>query len=68
MQNNKNFKEVFTMTIMETRKMSKTEIEEELKKYTKKLEGFGMTHEESCRFVSDIMNFGIAAQEKISKK
>ena len=54
------------MTITETRKMSKTEIEEELKKYTKKLEGFGMTHEEACRFVSDIMNFGIAAQEKVN--
>ena len=51
------------VTIMETRDMSKTKIKVELGKRVKKLEDFGMTHEEACGFVSGIMNLGIAAQE-----
>ena len=53
------------VTIMEAREMSKTKIEVELGKRTKKLEELGMTHEEACGFVSGIMNLGIAAQEKL---
>lgn len=56
------------VTIMETRKMSKKKIEVELGKRAKKLEELGMTHEDACRFISGIMNLGIAAQEKAPKK
>ena len=52
------------VTIMETRDMSKTKIKVELGKRVEKLEELGMSHEEACRFVSGIMNLGIAAQEK----
>ena len=51
------------VTIMEAREMSKTKIEVELGKRTKKLEELGMTHKTACEFVSGIMNLGIAAQE-----
>ena len=51
------------VTIIEARDMSKTKIEIELGKRVKKLEEFGMTHEEACVFVSGIVNLGIAAQE-----
>lgn len=56
------------LTIMETRKMSKIEIEAELKKYTTELEKLGMYHVEACQFVSNIMNLGAAMQEKFDKK
>lgn len=56
------------MTVDDTRKLTKVEIEAELGEKTKLLESLGMTHVEACEFVSDIMNLGIAAQEKISKK
>ncbi len=56
------------MTVNDTRKMTKVKIEVELGGKTKLLESLGMTHAEACEFVSDIMNLGIAAQEKISKK
>ncbi len=55
---NKNF------TIMETRKMSKTKLQTEIGKYAKQIEEFGMSHEDACKFVSSIMNLGIAIQEK----
>lgn len=32
----------------------------------KKLEELGMNHEEACKFVSSIMNLGIAIHEKDS--
>lgn len=59
---------MMNVTIMETREMSKRKIEVELKKRTKKLEEFGLTHEEACGFVSGIMNLGIAAHEKVHNK
>lgn len=52
------------LTIMETRKMSKREIERELQVYAKELESFGMDHVSACEFLSSVMNLGIAAQER----
>ena len=56
------------VTIMEARGMSSTRINVELGKRTKKLEELGMSHEEACDFVSEIMNLGIAAQELLEEK
>ena len=56
------------LTVAETRKMTKTTIETELGKRTKKLEELGMDHESACKFVSSIMNLGIAAHEKRHNK
>ena len=56
------------VTIMEARGMSSTRINVELGKRTKKLEELGMSHEEACEFVSEIMNLGIAAQELLDEK
>ena len=55
------------LTIMETRKMSKTRICAELGKRTKKLQELGMSHVDACEFVSGIMNLGIARQEMHDK-
>lgn len=55
------------MTIMETREMSKSQIEAELAKYVNRLIDFGLTKKEACEFVSDIMNLGIASKEKWDK-
>ena len=51
-------------TIMETRKMSKKELQVEISKCRKEIEELGMNHEDACKFVSTIMNLGIAIQEK----
>ena len=53
------------LTIMDTRKMSKTEIETKLGEYAKELENFGMDHKSACEFLSSIMNLGIAAHELV---
>lgn len=53
---------------MEARSMSSTRINVELGKRTKKLEELGMSHEEACEFVSEIMNLGIAAHELLNEK
>lgn len=52
------------LTIMDTRKMSKTEIEVSLGKYAKELEKLGMDHVDACEFLSSVMNLGIAVQER----
>lgn len=59
---NKNF------TIMETRKMSKHKLEIEITKCRKRMEELGMEHNEACKFVSSIMNLGIAMQEKFESE
>ena len=51
-------------TIMETREMSKHKLETEIGKCSKRMEELGMNHEEACKFVSNIMNLGIAVHEK----
>ncbi len=53
-----------TFTIMEEREMSKHKLQTEIGKCTKRIEELGMNHEEACKFVSSIMNLGIAIQEK----
>lgn len=52
------------LTVADTRKMSKTKIEIELGKRAKELEKLGMDHVSACRFLSSIMNLGIAANEQ----
>lgn len=52
------------LTIVDTRKMNKTQIETELGKYAKELEKLGMDHISACEFLSSVMNLGIAAQER----
>lgn len=52
------------LTVIDTRKMSKTQIETELGKYAKELEKLGMDHVSACEFLSSVMNLGIAAHEK----
>ena len=49
--------------IEEAKEMNKKEIEIELGKRAELLEDFGMTHDEACNLVSEIMNLGIAAQK-----
>lgn len=51
-------------TIMETREMSKHKLETEISKCARRIEELGIDHEEACKFVSSIMNLGIAMQEK----
>jgi hypothetical protein len=58
---------MMNIKIEEARKMNKKEVEIKLGMRTKMLEGFGMTHDEACNFVSGIMNLGIAAQELWNK-
>lgn len=54
-----------TLTIMDTRKMSKTKIETKLGEYAKELEKLGMDHVSACEFLSSVMNLGIAVHEKV---
>ncbi len=56
------------LTIMDTRKMSKTKIEMELGEYAKELEKLGMDHVSACGFLSSVMNLGIAIHEKVHNK
>ena len=53
------------LTVEETRKMSKRQIELKLGKYAKDLEKLGMDHISACEFLSSVMNLGIAVQEKV---
>lgn len=55
-------------TIMETREMSKYKLETEIGKCAKRMEEIGMDHEEACKFVSSIMNLGIAMHEKFQSE
>ena len=55
-------------TIMETREMSKHKLETEIGKCSKRMEELGMNHEEACKFVSSIMNLGIAIHEKFQSE
>ena len=52
------------LTVADTRKMSKTKIETKLGEYAKELEKLGMDHLSVCRFLTSVMNLGIAAQEQ----
>lgn len=61
-------KEKDVMTIMDARKMTKTQIESSLGDHVTKLEELGMDHVSACEFVSTIMNLGIALQERYLKK
>lgn len=54
-----------TLTIADTRSMSKTKIETKLGEYANELEKLGMDHVSACGFLSSVMNLGIAAQEKV---
>lgn len=51
-------------TIMDAREMTKSELDRTLNKCREELEKLGMNHREACRFVNNIMNLGIAIQEK----
>ena len=53
------------LTIADTRKMSIRKIEVTLGEHVKKLKELGMDHTSACGFISDIMNLGIAAHEKV---
>jgi hypothetical protein len=55
-------------TIMETREMSKYKLETEIGKCAKRMEEIGMDHEEARKFVSSIMNLGIAMHEKFQSE
>lgn len=55
-------------TIMEAREMSEQKLKTEIGKCSKQIEELGMNHEEACKFVSNIMNLGIAMQESLSRK
>ena len=56
------------LTIFDTRDMSIGEINRELGKRMRFLEDLGIERIDSCRFVSSIMNLGIASQEKWNEK
>ena len=52
------------LTIMHAMDMSMDDINNELINCARFLEDLGMTHVDSCAFISSIMNLGIASQEK----
>ena len=56
------------LTIFDTRDMSMDEINHELSNRMKFLEELGMKRIDSCKFISSIMNLGIASQEKCNEK
>ena len=56
------------LTIFDMRDMSIDEINHELSNRMRFLEDLGMKRIDSCRFVSSIMNLGIASQEKWNEK
>ena len=56
------------LTIFDTRDMSIDEINHELSNRMRFLEDLGMKRIDSCRFISSIMNLGIASQEKWNEK
>ena len=49
------------------RKMTEGKLTAEIGKRAKVLEELGMNHEDACEFVSEVMNLGIAMQEKWNK-
>lgn len=55
-------------TIMEARKMTKKELEARLTACREELESSGMEHTDACKFLSEVMNIGIAIQEKEKQK
>ena len=56
------------LTIFDTRDMSIDEINHELSNRMRFLEDLGMKRIDSYRFISSIMNLGIASQEKWNEK
>ena len=58
-------REVFT--IMDAKRMTRNTLARRLAKCCEELESIGMEHEDACRFVGEVMNIGIAIQEKGEK-
>ena len=58
-------REIFT--IMDARRMTRDTLARRLAKCCEELESIGMEHEDACRFVGEVMNIGIAIQEKCEK-
>lgn len=58
-------REVFT--IMDAKRMTRNTLARRLAKCCEELESIGMEHEDACRFVGEVMNIGIAIQEKCEK-
>ena len=58
-------REVFT--IMDAKRMTRNTLARRVAKCCEELESIGMEHEDACRFVSEVMNIGIAIQEKGEK-
>ena len=56
------------ITIMDARKMDKGQIELELGRCAKVIEELGLDHVKACELISNVMNLGIAMQEKYSTK
>ena len=56
------------VTIMDARKMDKGRIEIELGRCAKVIEELGMDHVKACELISNVMNLGIAMQEKYGTK
>lgn len=53
-------------TIGDARKMTKRDLEIMMSVCRMDLESMGMEHIDACRFLSEVMNLGIAIQEKIN--
>ena len=56
------------LTIFDTRDMSINDINRELSNRRTFLEGLGMKRIDSCGFISQIVNLGIASKEKMNEK
>ena len=59
--------EMLILTIIDTRKMSKSKLVREIDKCRDQIEKLGMGHKEACELVVTIMNLGISIEKKINK-
>lgn len=58
-------REIFT--IMDAKRMTRNTLARRLARCCEELESIGMEHDDACSFVSEVMNIGIAIQEKGEK-
>ena len=58
-------REIFTSR--DAKRMRRNTLARRLARCCEELESIGMEHDDACRFVGEVMNIGIAIQEKSEK-